>query len=333
MTDIFSAHTANEVWLQAYDRLVNNKQGSQESRLGATRESLHANFHIEDPRQRWILSRLPAFNPAFAIAEVFWILSGDNSSSFLNYWNPILPRFAGEGPEYHGAYGYRIRKQFEFDQLEKAYLALKANPTSRQIIIQIWDPNSDFPKDDGSPINRDVPCNICAMPKIRKGKLEWLQIMRSNDLYRGTPHNIIQFSTMQEILAGWLNLDLGAYHQISDSLHVYEDNLPEVHFDDIEIPLNSDSLALPKEAYEKQLTAMVKSLHGLTNPKLSTQTFAEIINRDDLKPSYKNLLLINAADCARRRGWKDEMDLAKSMCNNHLLILAFNRWEERYPIE
>ncbi len=46
--------------------------------------------------------------------------------------------------------------------------------------------------------------------------------MRSNDHFRGLPHNLIQFTTVQEVLAGWLGISLGSYHHYSDSLHVYE---------------------------------------------------------------------------------------------------------------
>lgn len=30
----------------------------------------------------------------------------------------------------------------------------------------------------------------------------------------------IQFTTLQEIIAGWLNLDIGEYFYFTDSLHV-----------------------------------------------------------------------------------------------------------------
>ena len=35
--------------------------------------------------------------------------------------------------------------------------------------------------------------------KVRQGKLEWSQIMRSNDVLLGMPYNFIQFTGLQEI--------------------------------------------------------------------------------------------------------------------------------------
>lgn len=333
MIAVFEANTANEVWLQAYDTFISDAETIPVGRLGKTKEILHVNFQVADPRQRWILSRMPALNPAFAIAEVFWILAGDNDASFLNYWNPRLPKFSGTGKTYHGAYGYRLRKKFGFDQLERAYNALKENPFSRQIVLQIWDPISDMPTDAGVPADADIPCNICAIPKVRNGKLEWLQVMRSNDVYLGVPHNFIQFSTIQEILAGWLGLELGAYHHVSDSLHLYERDVPVLNVDRyLELPQNTDTLSLNKKDFDAQLSMMMESLKSFSLSSLNKDGFYKIIYSEKMKNGYRNLLLIAAADSARRRGWEKEMKESVSLCNNPLLSMAFNRWESRYPI-
>lgn len=330
MIDLFEGNSANDVWLKAYKRLVNDSHKSQGSRLGATHEILHANFHILDPRQRWILSRMPAINPAFAIAEAIWILSGDNKSKFINYWNPRLPLFAGTGATYYGAYGHRIEKQFGFSQLERAYKILLNDKTSRQVVIQIWDARYDMPCECGSPRDADIPCNICSLLKVRNERLEWLQIMRSNDIYLGTPHNFIQYTTIQEVLAGWLNLEIGTYYQISDSLHVYEENLEIMHADnDVAIPHNNDIISLPKKDYDQQFPILLNNTHKLTDDTLTKHEFNNIINCECLTQGFKNLLLICAADCARRHKWINEMTAAKSLCNNKLLLLAFNRWESR----
>jgi len=334
MIAVFESNAANDAWIQAYDMLLAEANTVPAGRLGETKEILHANFHITDPRQRWILSRMPALNPAFAIAEVFWILAGDNNASFLNYWNPILPRFSGAGKTYHGAYGYRLRNQFGFDQLERAYNILKNNPSSRQVVLQIWDPAADMPTNGGVPASTDVPCNICAIPKVRNGKLEWLQIMRSNDVFLGVPHNFIQFSTLQEIMAGWLDLELGSYHHISDSLHLYERDVAALGADrTLELPVNTDSLAINIVEFKSQLDIIVVAINNLSSKKLSKNIFLHTIHNNKIVQSYKNLLLIVAADSARRRGWKNEMEESVSLCSNLLLQIAFRRWESRYPVE
>src|SRR5262245_48639877 len=89
-------HTADEVWLQALQIF---RDGSvplvPDTRAGATREILHVHFAIADPRQRWVVSRHPPLNPAYAIAEVVWIITGRQDAAFPNAWNSQLPKYAG----------------------------------------------------------------------------------------------------------------------------------------------------------------------------------------------------------------------------------------------
>lgn len=325
------AQTADDAWCQAMDKMYNgNEVIIQESRLGLTRELLHVNFTINSPRERWTLSRMPAINPAFAIAEVFWILSGSNDAQFLTYWNPILPRFIGTSKTAYGAYGFRIRKQFGIDQLERAFKILSRNPDSRQVVIQIWNPELDLPRENGSAVSPDIPCNICSMPKIRNGKLEWLQIMRSNDLFRGTPYNIVQFTMLQEILAGWLDVEIGAYHQISDSLHIYESDWQQVGILQSQMKIsNTDRLGINKEHFDTMLESIFMAMQRLSADNLDEDSFFEICNLSNLAEGYKNMLLITAADSARRRGWVNHMNWAAGHCTNPLLSLAWNAWRER----
>ncbi|GFE59576.1 thymidylate synthase [Geobacter sp. AOG2] len=332
MIRAFSGKTADDVWRQAISTLQSDELSSfEQSRLGAMREILHANLYIENPRQRWVTSRLPAMNPAFAIAEVFWILSGSNDASFINFWNPALPKFVGNFEKYHGAYGYRIINHFGVNQLERAYHALKKNPTSRQVVIQIWDAKSDLPNEDGVPVSLDIPCNLFSMLKIREGKLEWTQVMRSNDLYRGTPYNIVQFTMLQEILAGWLDLKLGGYYQISDSLHIYEKDCIElkasIKKSNIE---NSDNLSISKNEFDIIFKILLDKFIILSKKYLSISEFKQVVETNNIPDSYRNLLLTVAVDSARRRGYFPEMNLLLDQFTNPMLFLLSNSWIERF---
>jgi thymidylate synthase len=244
MTHVYEADTADQVWRAAASELNGECVArAQHGRGGITQELLHVVFTIRDSRQRWVVSRYPAINPAFAIAEVVWILNGRNDAAFLNHWNPRLPQYAGDVDCYHAAYGFRLRKEFGFDQLARAYNALSNNPDTRQVVLQIWNPQIDFPDESGQPVSADIPCNVCALPKIRDNKLEWLQIMRSNDLPRGLPYNFVQFTCLQEIMAGWLGVGVGTYCHVSDSLHVYEKDVPDLQaFSPVEEAPSTDSL-------------------------------------------------------------------------------------------
>ena len=74
-----------------------------------------------------------------------------------------------------------------------------------------------------------------------------MQIVRSNDLFRGVPYNFVQFTSLQEILAGWLGIELGTYNQISDSLHLYTEDKKQILKSTVtEVQRNTDSISQPK---------------------------------------------------------------------------------------
>lgn len=334
MLHCFEGQTADEAWCQgARTVLFSADAVQQDSQHGTTQEVLHAVFHISNPRNRWVLSRQPGINPAFAIAEVLWILAGRDDARFINYWNNRYPEYAGNGSHYHGAYGRRLRHHFGHDQLERAYLALSARSDSRQVVLSIWDATSDFPAPDGSPVSRDIPCNICSLLKVRNGRLEWTQVMRSNDLFLGTPYNFVQFTTIQEVLAGWLGLEVGNYSHFSDSLHAYElyDGLGGRFSigEAARVIDNPDNLSLPKALFDSTLTKIIAILDELTADDLSRGTFADLMNAD-LPAGYRNLMLIVGADAARRRRWQAESQASLERCTNPALMSAWRNWRRQY---
>src|SRR6267142_6836672 len=144
MFNVFEGRTADSVWQMIATQFRSGTNVTkQPSRAGLTHEIVQGAITVTDPRQRWVISRRPAINPAFALAEIVWIVRGRNDSAFLTYFNNELPRYAGTGPTFHGAYGYRLRRHLGLDQLDRAFLALRAKPYSRQVVLQIWDGGLD----------------------------------------------------------------------------------------------------------------------------------------------------------------------------------------------
>ncbi|MHB8901491.1 MAG: thymidylate synthase [Thermoguttaceae bacterium] len=330
MIKTFEATSANELWQQLASEFQRGERTEiQNSRLGRMHELMHVALTINDPRQRWVVSREPAINPAFSIAEVVWIVNGRNDSSFLNYFNSSLPKFAGHTPCYHGAYGHRLRSHFGLDQLERVYHALRSDPDSRQAVLQIWDPASDLPDEYGKPASEDIPCNVSGFPKIRHGSLHWMQVMRSNDLFRGSPYNFVQFTTLQEILAGWLGLEVGSYNLIVDSLHVYEDSLKHVvNFCPVEQVDNTDSLALPRSESEAAFSELASRTEELQRARRADQ-LVDLVATSSLPGAFRNMLCVMAAEGARRRRSLDAASEIMATCTNPLYCQLCQRWFER----
>ncbi len=331
MIRLFSGRTADDVWLKVSAALLERdalpKQGS---RAGLTQELLHVALSIRYPAERWVVSRQRPINPAFALAEVVWILTGRNDSAFLNYFNSQYPRFAGHGETYHGAYGFRLRKNLGIDQLERAYLALRSRPDSRQVVLQIWDGKVDFPDDNGNPVSEDIPCNVVSLLKVRNGALEWFQIMRSNDLYFGLPYNFVQFTVLQEVMAGWLGLKVHSYNHISDSLHLYErDRMNVVASKPISSEPNTDLLALGKKESDRCFGELGAAADRIIDKTSLPQELALLVARSQLPPAYLNILRVLVAEGLRKRR---RTALSKSImadCTNPAFRQIYTRWVER----
>lgn len=330
MFHYFDGATADDVWRKAKAELTSGGFTVQQSRLGPMRELLHCGFCLRDPRQRWVLSRRPALNPAFSIAEVIWILQGRNDAAFLNYWNPVLPKFAGTNPIYHGAYGSRLRNHFGLDQIDRAYHVLLADPDSRQVVLQIWDAVKDIPNPDGTSRAPDIPCNLVATLKIRSNRLEWLQVMRSNDIFLGTPHNFVQFSSLQEVMAGWLGIEVGSFVLVADSLHLYEHDADQCSMTEVPTPaMNTDSLALPRDEFDRVLPLLGCAMDEMRSNHLAPSRLVDLIDSLGLPLGWANSLYIVSADTARRHHWSDEMHALANKCANPALLEAWRAWLTR----
>jgi thymidylate synthase len=329
---MFEADSADQVWLQAVSAIKSAPdKPKQNGRGGRTAELLHVVLQVHDSRQRWVTSRCPGVSVAFAIVEVVGLLNGRRDSAYLNFFNPSLPKYAGTGTEYHGAYGFRLRHNAGFDQLERASQALAANPDGRQVVLQIWDPSKDFPDDRGEPVAEDIPCNICSLLKVRNGKLEWSQIMRSNDAFKGLPYNFVQFMTLQEVLAGWIGIEPGGYTHYADSLHLYEKDA-EKAISCISSPVKatSDSLVLPRHEAAIVWGEMNRRVDELIRHDLSEREYRNLTVLPNAPQAFTNLMSVVVADAARRRGNPTAVDQAIRYCENPLLRKLWERWAARW---
>jgi thymidylate synthase len=334
MADLILTSNANDAWLQAL-RLLRSSPMAQEtdSRCGPTTELLHVTISIEDPRQRWIFARNPVISPAFALAEVIWIMAGRNDAGVLNFFNRDLPAFAGNGSTYHGAYGHRLRHHHGMDQLSAAYEALRANPSSRQAVLQIWDAATDLPDSQGQPRSPDIPCNTQAVLRIQGRKLHWLQIMRSNDLFRGLPYNLVQFTTLQETLAGWLGVGLGSYTHVVSCLHFYHtdlNNLKRAKTAD-QMP-NPESLCLLKPDSDHCFRFLSDLITGASTNLRSALEFIEEIRLGTIPPPYTNIAMTIIAEALRRHGDKDAASRLLLQISNPCLFELSKRWFARKAV-
>lgn len=199
------------------------------------REIRPASVEFLDPLKRVTFVRGRRINPFFQIAESLWILSGRSDVAFLDLFNKNMVQFSDDGKFFNASYGERMRTYGKndlhktiynpVDQLADAYIKLTADKDSRQAVIVLSNPHFDNAQYTIGEKGRDIACNLILTFKIRDNKLNLCVFNRSNDLIWGLfGANIVQFTTIQEMLANWLGVEVGTYHQITDSLHVYTED-------------------------------------------------------------------------------------------------------------
>ncbi|MDP3071122.1 MAG: thymidylate synthase [Opitutaceae bacterium] len=335
MFKLFSGTGADDTWLKIVETLRHDADVcEQPGRGGPTKEILHAAISIANPRARWVISRAPAINPAYAFAELIWTLSGREDSAFLTYFNSKLPELAGDGPTFHGSYGKRLRRHLGFDQFARAYHALKHCPDSRQVVLQIWDGKIDLPGNDGLPVSPDIPCNLVALLKIRGGRLEWTQVMRSNDIFRGIPYDFVQFTCLQEIFAGWLGVELGSYCHVSDSLHAYVRDLPKIlTASPTEAAVDSANLRLSFDDSKDVFADIERAVERIVTIGSSSDELLAALHGSALPLAYKDMLAVLTAEGLRLRRKGDAYREAIAACVNPLYRQLWLRWLERYAVK
>lgn len=175
----------------------------------------------ERPTERVLFYPERDANPFFHFMEGLWMIAGRNDVEWISRFNASIANYSDDGITFHGAYGYRWRQHFGFDQLDRIVELLRANPDDRRIVLQMWDPSADLGKD-----GKDFPCNTGAKFRIVDGRLDMTVENRSNDMIWGAyGANAVHFSMLQEYMAARIGAEVGYYFQISTNFHAYVETL------------------------------------------------------------------------------------------------------------
>ena len=157
-------------------------------------------------------------NPVFHLLESLWMLAGSDESAPLLPYNARMAEYTEASGRIHGAYGHRWRTAFGFDQILAIVQELKAKPTSRQCVLQMWDAKRDLGVDV-----KDRPCNTHIYFRLQDGALQMTVCCRSNDaLWGAYGANAVHFSILQELIASAVGVDVGTYTQFSNNFHAYK---------------------------------------------------------------------------------------------------------------
>lgn len=266
---VISVRNVSAALVQGLDYLLHSGV-REETRVGPALVSpVPVTTVYSKPRERVLLSDVRDANPFFHLAEAMWMLDGRRDAAFLNNFIPDFgERFAESDGNVHGAYGNRWRHRFsqlrvnpdgssqdpngngfvKMDQLTECVAELKSNPTSRQVVLTMWDPTIDLAVSG----LKDRPCNTHVYfrvqdtgayrdppvtdqnsaeheARISRGNnlvLDMTVLCRSNDIIMGAyGANAVHFTILQEYVAAKVGVRVGTYYQVSNNFHAYQRDL------------------------------------------------------------------------------------------------------------
>lgn len=243
----------NELLYEACNNVM--MYGKEVEVRGMKTKELHP-FHatVNNPTKRTLLYPYRGNNPFGTLFETLWVLGAkDNSIEHLKDYVPRAPMFSDDGKRWRAGYPERLRNYGVLDtvkaingvdQFRYVYEKLKADPETRQAVINLWNPLLDDFELSGLTaeqcdkiehgdsiynnvllkVSLDFPCSQNLTFVIRDGKLDCTFYIRSNDaIYGCTAINLYEFTVMQELLAGMLDVEIGKFYYYINSLHIYED--------------------------------------------------------------------------------------------------------------
>ena len=214
------AETLDDVLATLYPELLDRGDGNAASR-GTTNEKVGVLLRITKPRAR--LSRsFSRGKPFSALGELLWYLARSDKLDFIKRYISRYEDESDDGVSVHGAYGPRLFAMRDgINQIENVIRLLQKRGTSRRAVIQL------FNAEDIDGEFKEIPCTTTLQFFLREGRLHLIVTLRSNDAFKGLPHDVFCFTMLQEMIAVRLAAELGEYRQFVGSMHMYSDDFDD----------------------------------------------------------------------------------------------------------
>lgn len=189
--------------------------------VAGTREIRNASFTLLNIEEN-VASIRTGLSMAYMLGELVWYFTGRKDVAFISKFSSFWSKLSDDGVNSNSAYGDIVFNRHGYNQLEQAIKILTDNNDSRRAVINFNVPNVN------RQTTRDDPCTIALEFAIREGKLDCTCVMRSNDIWLGTPYDVVFFTALQKYIADRLGVTYGIYTHFAISLHVYDRHLEDI---------------------------------------------------------------------------------------------------------
>jgi thymidylate synthase len=160
------------------------------------------------------------------VLELLWFLRGDTNVRWLqergvSIWDEWADANGDLGPVYGRQWrSWAAPDGRVIDQMAQVRDQIRANPTSRRLIVTAWNP-ADV-DDMALP-----PCHCLFQFHVAEGRLSCQLYQRSADIFLGVPFNIASYALLTAMMAQATGLQPGVFiHTLGDA-HLYLNHLDQ----------------------------------------------------------------------------------------------------------
>jgi thymidylate synthase len=284
------------------------------------------------PDERVIFWEKRDANPFFHLYEALWMLQGRKDIQPLSRYARQMLAYSDDGRTLHGAYGFRWREHFGYDQIRHVAKLINDSHETRRAVLQMWDAEVD-----GIGPGKDYPCNVVATFQVNPvtHALDLVVFNRSNDIIWGAyGANAVHFSVLLEYIAAMVGLFPGTYTQMSVNYHAYVqvlDNLGKLWEPTIELipetPPNpyrdmkirvQKLLSIPVPDWDEQMNAMMALLDEGLAPDPGEDPFLNMAGS-----------VLHAHSVWRAEGLQAAWDVLDTLDSSIDWVLAAYEWLSR----
>ena len=155
------------------------------------------------------------------IHELLWFLRGETNIGYLKANGvSIWDEWADENGELGPVYGYQWRSWptpngGHVDQIARVLQEIKANPTSRRLIV------TDIPR------MALAPCHALFQFYVVDQRLSCLLYQRSADIFLGVPFNLASYALLTVMVAQVTDLAPGEFVHVLGDTHLYRNHVEQ----------------------------------------------------------------------------------------------------------
>lgn len=162
-----------------------------------------------------------------ARTELLWILNGRTDLKYLEdngvkYWRPDYERSNRTDETLGPVYGKQWRDFDGVDQLDWLVYSISANPNSRRLMINAWNP-----ADMAEMVL--PPCHYGFQVYINNGVMDLMWQQRSADVFLGLPYDIAMYGLLLELLAKGAGLKAGKLIGSLGDCHLYNNHIDQAN--------------------------------------------------------------------------------------------------------